>query len=122
MSVDVVLAGDPCSAVAPARRALSSDPALHVVAEAHTRSQAAAAIARTDPAVAVVDVGLLSPSEFFLSGWGPVSRATRLVVVGRDAHPETARRLLVQGAAAYVPAPEVSARLAGAVRAAAIAP
>jgi DNA-binding NarL/FixJ family response regulator len=118
MSIDVVLAGDACSCVAPARAALAADPALHVVAEAHGRAEAARAIARIEPAVAVVDVGLLALSEFFLTGWGPVSRRTRVVVVGRDPDPGLARRLLAQGAAGYVPAAEIRSRLAATVRAA----
>ena len=116
MSVAVVIAGAPGSCAAAARRALAGSPGVRIVATAITRDGAAAAVRRLEPDVAVVDTGLLSLSEFFLTGWGPVSRSTRIVVVGRDEHERCARHLVAQGAAAYVPAPEIGARLADVVR------
>jgi hypothetical protein len=118
-AVIVVVAGAPGTCAAAACDALAADPDLRVAARATTRAGAAAAIAATAADVAVVDLGLVSLSEFFLAGWGRVSRATRFVVVGHDAHPRTARRLMTEGVAAYVPATEIPARLTGAVRAAA---
>lgn len=119
MSIAVVIAGPSCSCAAQARRALDGQPGVRIVAAASTRDGAAALVRAHEPDVAVVDLGLLSLCEHFLSGWGPVSRATRIVVIGHDGYEACGRRLRAQGVAAYVPASEISARLADVVRAAA---
>lgn len=75
---------------------------IQIVAEACGRSQAGELLRTLEPDVAIVHVGVLSTREFFLTGWGPVSRATRIVAVGPD-DPHLARLLLAHGAASYVP-------------------
>jgi AmiR/NasT family two-component response regulator len=73
----------------------------HVVGEAGHRWDAGELIRTLDPDVAVVDVSMLSTTEFFLCGWGDVPRTTRIVAVG-PGDPELERRLRAAGAADYV--------------------
>ena len=87
------------------RTALTAD--VRVVGEAAGRWEAGDLLRRFEPDVAVVDSSLLSCRDFFLTGWGPVSRCTRIVVVGPD-DPQLAGRLIAMGAGGYV----VRARLA----------
>ncbi len=74
---------------------------VRVVGEAAGRWDAGDLLRRLEPDVAVVDSNLLSCRDFFLTGWGPVSRRTRIVVVGPD-DPQLAGRLTAMGAAGYV--------------------
>jgi DNA-binding NarL/FixJ family response regulator len=115
MSITVVVAGAGCSCARVAAQALSAEPDIEVLACPSTREAAGALLRAYEPDVAVVDAGLLALKEFFLTGWGPVSRATRIVVVGRDEEAAMGQRLLAQGAAAYVPESEIPTRLARAV-------
>jgi DNA-binding NarL/FixJ family response regulator len=88
------------------------DPAdCRVVAEACARWPAGQLLRELEPDVAVVDITLLSTTDFFLTGWGPVSRCTRVVAVGPD-DPQLARRLIAHGAAAYVPVGRLGEELA----------
>ena len=74
---------------------------VRVVGEAAGRWEAGDLLRRLEPDLAVVDSNLLSCRDFFLTGWGPVSRCTRIVVVGPD-DPQLAGRLTAMGAAGYV--------------------
>ena len=74
---------------------------VRVVGEAAGRWEAGDLLRRLEPDVAVVDSNLLSCRDFFLTGWGPVSRCIRIVVVGPD-DPQLAGRLTAMGAAGYV--------------------
>jgi hypothetical protein len=53
---------------------------------------------------------MLATHEFFLTGWGPVSRDVRIIAVGPD-DPHLARLLLAHGAAAYVPVDRLAEEL-----------
>ena len=93
------------------------DPAgVHVVAEACGRWHSGELLRALAPDAAVVGVSLLCTHDFFLTGWGPVSRDVRILAVGPD-DPHLARLLLAHGAAVYVPvdrlADELPACLAG---------
>jgi DNA-binding NarL/FixJ family response regulator len=111
----VVLAAPDRRARARMRAAL--DPrAVAVAGEACTRWDAGECVRATLPDAAVVDVELLSTRDFFLQGWGPVSRDTRIVAVGPD-DDHLRRRLCEQGAAAYVTRDRLADELAGAVSA-----
>jgi hypothetical protein len=88
---------------------------LEIVAEACTRWDAGETQRDLQPDAAVVEVGLLSTTDFFLHGWGPVWRCTRIVAVGPD-EPALAHRLAAMGVAAYVPWDRVAGELADAVR------
>jgi DNA-binding NarL/FixJ family response regulator len=111
----VLIAGRDHSTRASIRAAL--DPhEVRVIAEACGRWQGGELLRALEPEAAIVGVSLLSTREFFLTGWGPVSRCTRIIAVGPD-DPHLARLLLSHGAAAYVPvdrmAEELPACLAG---------
>ena len=106
-AISVVIAGARCTCAAEAQRALVEQHGIRVLANATTRDGAAAAVVTLQPDVAIVDAALLSMSEHFLAGWGPVSQAARFVVVGRDEQGGCARRLMAQGVAAYVPASDI---------------
>ena len=97
------------------RVALHHDADLEIVAEACTRWDAGETLRELQPDAAVVEIGLLSTTEFFLQGWGPVWRCTRIVAVGPD-DPALARRLAAMGVAAYVPWGRVADELCAAVR------
>jgi hypothetical protein len=93
------------------------DPAgVRVVAEACGCWHGGELLRALAPDAAVVGVNLLCTHEFFLTGWGPVSRDVRILAVGPD-DPHLARLLLAHGVAAYVPvdrlADELPACLAG---------
>lgn len=78
------------------------DPArVRVVGEACHRWDAGELLRDLQPDAVLVDVSLLATREFFLTGWGPVSRATRVVAVG-PADPHLARMLLAHGVSAYI--------------------
>jgi DNA-binding NarL/FixJ family response regulator len=96
----VVLAAPAHGARAAMRAALDPD-AARVAGEACTRWAAGERVRDTGAHVVVADVGLLSGRDFFLRGWGPVSRDTRVVAVGPD-DPVLRHCLRVQGVAAYV--------------------
>jgi two-component system response regulator DesR len=102
MSVSVVIAGPTARCRGALYDALQGRTELEVVGEAATRSHAGDVLRMLAPDVAVVDLALLSTCDFFLHGWGPVSRCTRIVVVGPE-DPGLAHRLLAMGACAYVP-------------------
>jgi hypothetical protein len=97
---------------------LAGAPDLDVVGSVGSRAAAGDALRRLAPDVAVIEVCLVCVSEFILQGWGPVSRATRLVIVGHEDSTGLARRLVAMGAIAYVPLGRAPDELADAVRAA----
>lgn len=107
----VLIAGRDRGTRASIRAACEPVP-VRVVAEARGRWQAGELVRALAPEIALVDVGLLACREFFLSGWGPVSRSTRIVAVGPD-DPHLAHLLLAQGAAAYVPLARLHEELPG---------
>ena len=112
-STTVVLAAPSGQTRAVMRAAL--DPrAVRVAGEACTRWDAGECARATAPDVVVADADLLSMRDFFLTGWGPVSRETRIVAVGPD-DDDLARRLALGGVAAYVRRDRVGAELAPAV-------
>jgi AmiR/NasT family two-component response regulator len=112
----VVLAA-PRGRTRAAMRAALDPRAVRVAGEACTRWDAGECARATDPDVVVADADLLSMRDFFLSGWGPVSRETRIVAVG-PADDDLARRLALGGVAAYVVRDRVGEELAPAVTAA----
>lgn len=120
--VRVLLAGPGGCCMDDAAAALSADPDVWVIARCVDRWHAAETIRALAPDVAVVDVGLVSLSEAFLAGWGPISRDTAFVVVGHEPSEVVARRLCRQGVCAYVPRSRLAAELPGAVRQAAGVP
>jgi hypothetical protein len=97
-----------------AMRAALDPGAVRVAGEACTRWDAGECARATDADVVVADADLLSMRDFFLSGWGPVSRETGIVAVGPD-DDDLARRLALGGAAAYVVRDRMGGELAGAV-------
>ena len=110
----LVLAASAGRARAQLRDALHHHANLEIVAEACTRWDAGETLRELQPDVAVVEIGLLSTTEFFLHGWGPVWRCTRIVAVGPD-DAALAERLAAMGAAAYVPWGRVPDELADAL-------
>jgi DNA-binding NarL/FixJ family response regulator len=87
------------------------DPAdVRVVAQACGSAQGGEQLRALAPDAAVVGVNLLCTREFFLTGWGPVSRDVRIIAVGPD-DPHLARLLLAHGAAAYVAVDRLAAEL-----------
>jgi len=113
--ITVVLA-DPHPAQRRAvRTVLDAHPRLHVLAAAGHREAASELVQVLEPDAIVIDVGLLACSEFPLSGWGPISHATRLVGIGPRDDDQLARWLRRAGFAGYVPAARLSDDLADAV-------
>jgi DNA-binding NarL/FixJ family response regulator len=99
-----------------AMRAALAAGRVQVTGEACTRWDAGECVRATLPDAAVIDVELLSIRDFFLRGWGPVSRDTRIVAVGPDDE-HLRRHMCDQGAAAYVTRDRLADELAGAVSA-----
>jgi chemotaxis response regulator CheB len=82
VSISVVIA-EPASAQRDAVVSLvTAAPDQHVVAVAGAREGAGDLLRRLIPQVAVVDVCLLSSSNFLFRGWGPVYRDTRVIAIG----------------------------------------
>jgi DNA-binding NarL/FixJ family response regulator len=111
----VVVAASAARARAQLRVAFEHHADLEIVAEACTRWDAGEVLRELQPDAAVVEIGLLSTTEFFLHGWGSVWRCTQIVAVGPD-DPALASRLGAMGAAAYVPCDRVTDELCDAVR------
>jgi DNA-binding NarL/FixJ family response regulator len=88
--------------------------AVRVAGEACTRWDAGELVRSTGPDAVVVDSDMLSARDFFLTGWGPVSRETRIVAVGPD-DTHLARHITVQGCATYVVRDRLADELAAAV-------
>jgi hypothetical protein len=87
---------------------------VRVVGEAAGRWEAGDLLRRFEPDVSVVDGSLRSCRDLFHIGWGPVSRCSRIVVVGPD-DPQLARRLIAMGAADYVARSRLAEDLPGSV-------
>jgi DNA-binding NarL/FixJ family response regulator len=88
---------------------------VRVVAEACGRWNAGELVRRLNPDAVVVGVSLLATREFFLTGWGPVSRDVHMIAVGPD-DPHVAGLLLAHGVAAYVPVDRLTDELPGCLR------
>jgi DNA-binding NarL/FixJ family response regulator len=110
MSVHTVLIAARHHGTRDTIRAALDPERTDVVAEARGRWQAGELVRALRPEAAVVDVSLLATREFFLCGWGPVSRETRIVAVGPP-DPHLAAQLLAHGAAAYLPLDQLAERL-----------
>jgi hypothetical protein len=74
---------------------------VRVVAEACGRWRAGELVRALGPDAVVAGVNLLAAHEFFLAGWGPVSREVSIIAVGPE-DPQLARLLVAQGVAAYI--------------------
>jgi DNA-binding NarL/FixJ family response regulator len=112
-STTAILAAPDGRTRAAMRRALDPQE-VAIAGEACTRWDAGELARAVEPDVAVVDVGLLSSRDFFLRGWGSVSRATRIVAVG-PADEHLARSITVQGCTRYVARDRLDDELAPAV-------
>lgn len=99
--ITVVVAGLGSHARAELRAALAACRGVRIAGEARDPWSAGELTRTVLPDAVVTDVNLLSEHDFFLTGWGPVSREVRIVAVGPD-HPAIARRLRACGVAAYV--------------------
>jgi DNA-binding NarL/FixJ family response regulator len=121
MSVSVLVAGSSAGTRSLLRKAAQGSAEIDVVGEAASRWHGGELLRELAPDVAVVDVALLSTCDFFLQGWGPVSRCTRIVVVGCP-DPVLEHRLLTMGACAYLPWDRVAGELASVVVAKASVP
>jgi DNA-binding NarL/FixJ family response regulator len=111
--ITVVLAA-PHRRMRAAMRGALDPREVRIAGEACTRWDAGELVRSTAADAAVVDCDLLSTRDFFLTGWGPVSRETRIVAVGPD-DADLARRITVQGCARYVARDRLAAELAPAV-------
>jgi DNA-binding NarL/FixJ family response regulator len=115
--ISVVVAAQPGTQEV-CERALGATPGIRVVACARTRECAGAVAQHLQPDVIVAELPVVCLSDFLLSGWGPVSRATRIIVVGHEESEELQARLCAMGATAYVPLGRVATQLAETVCAA----
>src|SRR4051812_1165876 len=115
MSISVLIA-EPAS---PQRDALVSlvtaAPDQHLVAVAGSREEAGDLLRRLRPQVAVVDVCLLSFSDFLFRGWGLVYRDTRVIAIGPEDSQAVAGLLVAKGAAQYLCRAQVEEQLCDAI-------
>jgi len=116
VSISVVIA-EPASAQRDAVVSLiTAAPDQHVVAVAGSREGAGDLLRRLIPQVAVVDVRLLSFSDFLFRGWGPVYRYTRVIAIGPEDDQAVAALLIAKGAAHYLCRAHVEDQLCEAIR------
>jgi DNA-binding NarL/FixJ family response regulator len=116
MSISVVIA-EPASVQRDAVVSLvTAAPDEDVVAVAGSREGAGEILRQLSPQVAVVDVCLLSFSDFLFRGWGPVYRDTRVIAVGLEDSRAVAAFLVAKGAAQYVCRARVEEQLCEAIR------
>jgi DNA-binding NarL/FixJ family response regulator len=115
VSISVVIA-EPASAQRDAVVSLvTAAPDQDVVAVAGSREGAGELLRTLIPQVAVVDICLLSFSDFLFRGWGTVYRDTRVIAVGPD-DDRAAALMVAKGAAQYVARPRVEDQLCEAIR------
>lgn len=95
---------------------IGADPDLVLVGVASRPADAVDLLCDLEPAVAVIDVNLLSFCDHPLHGWGPISREIRLVAVGPGDDPYVRARMRAGGFAAYVPLERLDDELCDAVR------
>ncbi|HEU4976156.1 MAG TPA: hypothetical protein VFT50_13760 [Baekduia sp.] len=92
-------------------------PDLELVATACRRDDAIDLLWELEPAVAIIDVRLLSFTDRPLHGWGPISQAVRLIAVGPGGDdPYLTSTLTASGFAAYVPSSRWDDELCDALR------
>lgn len=116
MSISVLIA-EPASAQRDAVVSLvTAAPDESVVAVAGSREGAGELLRRLIPQIAVVDVCLLSFSDFLFRGWGPVYRDTRVIAIGPEDSQAVGALLVAKGAAHYLCRAHVEEQLCEAIR------
>jgi DNA-binding NarL/FixJ family response regulator len=116
VSVSVVIA-EPASAQRDAVVSLvNAAPDQKVVAVAGSREGAGEILRQLRPQVAVVDVCLLSFTDFLWHGWGPVYRDTQFIAIGPEDSKAVAALVVAKGAAHYLCRAHVEDQLCEAIR------
>jgi DNA-binding NarL/FixJ family response regulator len=110
VSVSVVIAAPSEVTRSSLQEAMQGQAQIEVVGEAASSWHGGELLRALAPEVAVVDLALLSTCDFFLQGWGTVSRSTRIVVVGCP-DPVLEHRLMTMGACACLSWDRVPAEL-----------